>query len=80
VAQRLGVHRNIIGHWLARYEASGLEALLAVYVPAGKPLSLPAIAQALQQPTGFVSYEALHQWVKQTSYVDVNSHTLSIIV
>ena len=32
VAQLLGVHRNTIGHWLARYEAGGLAALLALYI------------------------------------------------
>lgn len=60
VAQRLGVHRHTIGHWLARYAAGGLEALLELYVPPGKPLSLPpdvlaALEQALQQPAGFAS-------------------------
>jgi putative transposase len=81
VAQLLGVHRNTVGHWLALYEAGGLEALLDVYVPAGKPLSLPpdvlaAIEQALRQPAGFASYEALRQWVKQTHHLEVNYHTL----
>ena len=66
VAQLLGGHRNTIGHWLARYEAGGLEALLVVYVPAGKPLSLPpgvlaAMEQALRQSTGFASYEGRRQ-------------------
>jgi transposase len=85
VAQLLGVHRNTIGHWLARYEASGLEALLALYVPAGKSLSLPtdvlaAIEQALQQSAGFASHEALRQRVKQTHHLDFNYHTLYTIV
>jgi transposase len=85
VAQLLGVHRNTIGHWLARYEAGGLEALLALYVPAGKPLSLSpdvlaAIEQALRQPAGFASYEALRQWVQQTQHLEVNYHTLYTIV
>ena len=85
VAQLLGVHRNTIGHWLAIYEAGGLEALLALYVPAGKPLSLPpdvlvAIEQALQQPAGFASYKALRQWVQQTYRRDINYHTLYSIV
>jgi putative transposase len=85
IAQLLGVHRNTIGHWLARYEAGGLEALLDVYVPAGKPLSLPpdvlaAIEQALRQPAGFASYEALRQWVKQTHHLEVNYHTLYAMV
>jgi Homeodomain-like domain len=40
VAQLLGVHRHTIGHWLAIYAAGGLNPLLALYVPAGKLLSL----------------------------------------
>ncbi len=85
VAQLLGVHRNTIGHWLAIYEAGGLDALLDRYVPAGKPLSLPpdvlaAIERALRQPAGFASYEALRQWVRQTHHLDVNYHTLYTIV
>ena len=55
VAQLLGVHRNTIGHWLGLYESGGLDALLALYVPAGKPVSLPpdvlaALEQVLRQP------------------------------
>jgi transposase len=85
VAQLLGVHRNTIGHWLAIYEAGGLEALLALYVPAGKPLSRPpdvlaAIEQALRQPDGVASYEALRHWVQQTYHREVNYHTLYTIV
>lgn len=85
VAQVLGVHRNTIGHWLAIYETGGLEALLKVYMPAGKPVSLSpevlaALAQALQEPAGFASYEALRQWVQQTHHVEVNYHTLYTIV
>jgi transposase len=85
VAQLLAVHRNTIGHWLAIYETGGLEALLEVYVPAGKPLSrspgvLASIEQALQEPAGFASYEALRQWVQQTHHVEVHYHTLYTIV
>jgi transposase len=85
VAQLLGVHRNTIGHWLAIYEAGGLDALLDLYVPAGRSLSLPphvlaALEQALRQPAGFASYEALRQWIQQTHHLDVNYHTLYTIV
>jgi transposase len=85
VAQLLGVHRNTIGHWLAIYEAGGLVALLAVYRPLGKAISLPpevlaALEQVLRQPTGFASYEALRQWVKRTHHLEVNYHTLYTIV
>jgi transposase len=85
VAQLRGVHRKTIGHWLAIYETGGLEALLAVYVPAGQPVSLPqevldALEQALRQPAGSASHEALRQWVKQTHHWEVNYHTLYTIV
>jgi transposase len=60
VARLLGVQRNTIGRWLARYAAGDLEALLQTYVPAGKPVSLaPAVLasleQALRRPEGFPS-------------------------
>lgn len=85
VAQLLGVHRNTVGHWLALYATSGLEALLDLYVPLGKPLSLPpdvlaGLEQALRQPAGFASYVELRQWIKQTHHLDVNYHTLYTIV
>jgi DNA-binding transcriptional ArsR family regulator len=37
VAQLLGVHRHTIGHWLALYDAGGLDALRALYVTAQPP-------------------------------------------
>jgi transposase len=85
VAALLGVHRNTIGRWLAIYAAGGLGALLATYVPAGKPVSLaPAVLasleQALRRPEGFASYEALRQWVAQTHHVQINYKTLYTIV
>jgi transposase len=85
VAQLLGVHRNTIGRWLALYATGGLDALLAIYVPAGKPVSLaPAVLssleQALRRPEGFASYEALRQWVRQTHGVEVKYKTLYTLV
>jgi transposase len=85
VAQLLGVHRHTVGHGLARYAGGGMEAWLALYVPAGKPLSLPpevlaSIAQALQQPAGLASDEGLRQWVRQTHHREVHDHTLDSMV
>jgi transposase len=85
VARLLGVHRNTIGRWLAIYAAGGLDALLATYVPAGKPVSLaPAVLASLEQALhggdGFASYEALRQWVRQTHGVAVKYTTLYGIV
>jgi transposase len=84
-ARLLGVHRNTISRWLALYAAGGMDALLATYVPAGKPVSLaPAVLanleQALRQPEGFASYEALRQWVHQTQGVEVKYKTPHTIV
>jgi hypothetical protein len=36
VAALLGLDRNTVGHWLDRYAAGGLAALLALYIPKGK--------------------------------------------
>jgi transposase len=85
VARLLGVHRNTISRWLARYAAGGLEALLATYIPAGKRVSLaPAVLagleQALQRPEGFASYEALRHWLRRTYGVEVKYKTLYTIV
>jgi hypothetical protein len=86
VAQLLGVHRHTIGHWLASYEAGVLEALLEVYVPAGKPVSLPPDAHwsAWSKPCGsrlaLPPMRALRQWVKPRYQLDVNYHTVYTIV
>lgn len=62
-----------------------MDALLATYVPAGKPVSLaPAVRASLEQvlhrPEGFASYEALRQWVAQTHGVQIKYKTLYTIV
>jgi transposase len=85
VARLLGVHRNTIGHWLALYESGGLAALLATYVPQGKPVSLaPAVLASLEQaprrPGGFASYEALRPWVRRAHGVEVKDKTLYTLV
>jgi transposase len=85
VAQLLGVHRNTIGRWLAIYAAGGLTALLATYVPTGKPVSLApdvlaSLEQALRRPEGFASYEVLRQWVARTHGVQIKYKTLYTLV
>jgi transposase len=84
-ARLLGVHRHPISRGLARYAAGGMDALLATDVPAGQPVSLaPAVLarleQALRQPEGVASDEALRQWVHQTQGVEVTDKTLYPIV
>jgi len=85
VAQLLGVHRNTIGHWLLLYASGGLDALLALDVPPGKPVSLSpdvlaTLEQGLRQPSGFASYVERRQWIQHPHHLDVNYHTLYTIV
>jgi transposase len=85
VAHLLGLSRNTVDQWLARYEAGGLARLLDIYIPTGKRPSLPpdvlaSIDQALHQPAGFGSYEELRQWVERTHGVQVKYKTLYSIV
>jgi transposase len=85
VAQLLGVHRNTIGRWLAIYAAGGLQALVTIYVQAGKAVSLAptilaSLEETLRRPEGFASYEALRQWVRRTHGVEVKYKTLYTIV
>jgi transposase len=85
VARLLGVHRNNIGRWLAWYAAGRLDALLATYIPPGKPLSLAptvlaSLEEALRRPEGFASYEALRQWVRQMHGVEIKYKTLYTLV
>jgi transposase len=68
LATLLGLSRNTIGRWLDLYAKGGLDALLDIYVPAGKAPALraehiPQLHQALQQPEGFASYDAVRQWI-----------------
>jgi transposase len=85
VARLLGLSRNTIGRWLATYESGGLAALLDIYIPAGKAVSLApsilaSLEHALQQPAGFASYRELQQWLAQTHGVQVKYKTLYTIV
>ena len=71
LATLLAVDRNTIGRWLERYTQGGLAALLDVYIPSGKapalsPDQLAQLQQALQQPEGFASYDAVRHWIHET--------------
>ena len=79
MAHLRGVYRQTIGHWLARYDTGGVQALLARYVPAGKSSSLPsavlaALEQVLRHPPGFASSVARRPWSNQTPPRAVNDH------
>jgi putative transposase len=85
VAVLLGLHRNTVSRWLSLYASGGLDALLAIHTAPGKPLSLSpevlaSLEQALHQPAGFASYEALRLWLRQTHQIDLKYKTLYTLV
>jgi transposase len=84
-AQLLGVHRETLGRWMAIYAAGGLAALLDLYLPKGKPPSLPQaviadLQQHLQQPLGFASYRAMRVFLFETHAVTISAKTLQKFV
>jgi len=85
VAALLGVGRNAVGRWLAIYAAGGLDALLAVYVPAGKapaltPDQLAQLEAKLADPTGWASFEAIRVWINTTFGTDLTYNAVHILV
>ncbi len=85
VARLLGVDRNTVGRWLTQYHDGGLPALLAVYIPAGKPPALAPhqlaqLRQRLQQPDGFASYGEIQQWIATTFGVQMGYHAVHTLV
>ena len=85
VVRLLGVPRHPMSQWLAVYAAGGLAALLAPYVPRGRPVSLApevlaSLEQARRRPAGFASYEALRHWRRRTHGVEVTYNTRYTLV
>ena len=84
-AALLGVDRNTIGRWLTQYTQGGLDALLDIYVPAGKapalaPAQLTPLQQRLAQPEGFASYGEIQQWIATTLGVQLGYHAVHTLV
>jgi transposase len=86
-ATHLAVHRNTITHWLQRYRAGGLEALLTYKepgAPAGQKTLPSAVFEQLKArlatPTGFASYLEVQQWLRDEFALEVPYKTLHGIV
>jgi transposase len=86
-ATHLALHRNTVGTWLRRYRDGGLTALLTYKeagAPAGQKTLPPAVVTQLQArlatPSGFVSYVALQQWLREEYGLTVPYTTLHGIV
>ena len=85
VADLLGVERNTIGRWLTAYTQGGLDALLDIYVPAGKapalaPDQVEHLRQRLAHPEGFASYGEIQQWIATTFGVQMGYHAVHTLV
>ena len=85
VARRLGVQRQTLSRWLARYAAGGLDAVLATDGPAGHPVSLvpdvlASLEPALHRPEGVAASEALRQGGRRTPGGAVQDNTLDTLV
>ncbi len=85
-AAHLGVHRNSVGDWLAKYEKGGLDAMLEVGTPGAKPgirsLS-PGALEALKARLageGFDRYTEIPQWIKSEFGLDVSYPTMHRVV
>src|SRR5262249_5031426 len=86
-AAHLAVHRNTIATWVRAYRDGGLTALLSYKepgAPAGQK-SLPAAVFAqlqarLATASGFASYVAIQQWLREEFSLEVPYKTLHGIV
>jgi transposase len=85
LAPLLGRNRSTISSWLSLYEHGGLDALLAIYIPQGKPPALSPdqldhLKQRLEQPDGFASYGEVQQWIADTFGVQMGYHAVHTLV
>ncbi len=67
--------------WFQKYKQEGLDGLLKVYKPAGRPITIPPDALEklklrIQQPEGFNSYGEIQSWLKEACGVDVDYHVV----
>lgn len=73
----LGCHRTTVQRWLAEYRAGGLEAMLHCKPKPGRKPSIPSsirerLAQELDDPEGFESYQEVQTWLQTTQGISVS--------
>ena len=85
VAERLGVDRASVGHWLSAYETGGLRNLLKRgFAPGRAPILTEAqqdvLRSALETSEGFHSYVQIQEYIAETFGVEMNYKTVYAMV
>jgi transposase len=81
LVRRLGRDGSTISRWLQKYRQGGLAALLEVKTAPGQtPIMSPAVQASLQaelaKASGFSSYGAIVDWLKQHHNLDMEYGTV----
>lgn len=83
-AQMVGRDRTTVQRWLLKYEAHGIETLIAPRTGQGRKSTIPeavnqALVEKLDDPNGMSSYLEIQQWLEtehqlQVKYPTVHRH------
>lgn len=81
LSKMLARDTSTIYRWFQKYKHKGLDGLLKLYKPAGRPLTIPPgvlekLKQKLQESDGFKSYGEIQQWLKDECGVEVEYHAV----
>lgn len=81
ISKLLARDTSTIYRWFQKYKNNGLEGLLKLYEPAGRPLTIPPDAldklkQKLQDPEAFKSYGKIQLWLKEEWDLDVDYYAV----
>lgn len=85
LAAVLGRNRVTVQRWLSQYRHGGLQKLLAVDKPKGRPRSIPdwaiaALKQELLDPEGFATYGQIQTWFKAVLGIEASYHVIYKLV
>lgn len=72
---------STIYRWFQKYKTEGLTGFLKLYIPAGRPLTIPPEAleqlkQKVQEPEAFKTYGEIQLWLKANCGVDVDYYVV----
>ncbi|MBK4731264.1 helix-turn-helix domain-containing protein [Oxynema sp. CENA135] len=72
---------STIYRWFQKYKQEGLDGLLKLYEPAGRPITIPQEALdklrlKLQEPEAFKNYGEIQTWLKEECGVQVDYHVV----